>query len=151
MTSVVPISSTAGGIVNNVINDNPSGYADWGSFQALYEQYRVLSFRVDYYPNSRYNWGGVTVACVGTVMDRQDGTALTSYADAVQYAACRLFSMEDPWFRIIKMSGAEEADWKTTASPTAEHYLKMYGTPFGATTLFGQMLATVVIQVRGRI
>jgi len=149
------ITSTAGGIINNVIVSSPGTVANWTDLAAVWDEFRILAIGMSYFPFNRYTKPVVTSAttpnCVPVfgVIDRDNSGALTSIAQATQYESCRMLSVEDPWTINIKMDGVEDAGFIGTGAPGSRFYFKMFGTGYTASAGYGYLLQKYICQFRG--
>jgi hypothetical protein len=157
--------STAAGINQMVFtSDITSGpVIDLASFQATWESYRVLGFKIEFFPSNRYS--KVTTLCtpgVG-VVDHESVGALSSLGAGFSHGSCRILSVEDPWTdradfqgnkqppMVAKMMGSDEAQFgATTAAPPVEYAIKFYFTALSPSITYGLWLATFLVQFMGR-
>ncbi len=150
LKSVLSLTSSVAGVIDTVIDNNPSGYLDWSSIAALWDEYRALSLMVHYFPYNRYSKSTTTCRPWYQVVDRDSNGVLSSVNAAAQYESCVLRSLEDPWTAICKMIASPSGDFKTTASPSFTFCIKGYQTGLSASTTYGEVLITLLVQVRGR-
>ncbi len=150
LRSLLVVSSSAGGVIDQVVDNNPSGYQDWTSVAALWDDYRVLSLLIEYFPYNRYSKTTTNCKPWYSVFDRDSTGALSSLNAAVQYESCKQVSVEDPWSREIKMSDVTDAGFITTASPSATFCMKGYQNGYSASTSYGEFFVSMLVQVRGR-
>jgi len=155
------LTSSAGGVLNNVYTSSSATWANFGTWAGLYDEFRVLGMQLEFFPNNRYS--KVTTTCTPGfgVVDHADSTPLTSYAAALAYASNRVLSIEDPWtdrseYRgssvpslIIRMDGAEEAQWLPTSSTSSYLAIKIYFSGLTASTSYGLFLLRGLVQFRG--
>lgn len=145
------ISSSAGGVMQEVFSDDLTGFGDISRFQDIYDEMRVLGLQVEYYPNNRYSKTTTICRPVITVVDRNDATVLASYSDACNASSSRVDSLEDPWVRDCKMNGIEDAQFLTTATLTAaRNFVKIYADGLSASTEYGFVQLKCLVQFRGR-
>lgn len=150
MKSLIVLASSAAGVIDQVIDNNPSGYQDWSSVAALWDDYRSLSLRIEYFPYNRYSKTTTSCKPLYQVIDRDSVGALSSVNAAIQYESCDRKSSEDPWTRVAKMKDVLDSQFITTASPSATFAIKHYQNGYSASTSYGEVLITLIIQVRGR-
>jgi len=147
----VELASTVIGEVLNVFGSSPSSCTDWGSLAAMYDEYRTLSIEVHYTPYDRYNRGtAVYTTSMVVCTDQDDIVPLTSYVAGLTYASSKLMSFDQPWKRVVKMSGIENAVWTTTAAPLNLYCVKTYGNGLTNSTTYGRIVIYYLVQVRGR-
>lgn len=148
------LTSSAGGVLNTVFtNSNQAGAsADWTGLSALFKEYRILAMQIDYIPWNQYSKASTTVVTpLYVVSDRETATALTSVADAVGSASCRIYSLDNKWSRSIRMDGVEESQWTVSGSAvasTACTYLKCYASGLSNSTIYGDFISSCVVQFR---
>lgn len=151
--SVLPLTSDVSGNITTVVDNNPSGYLDWTSIAALWDEYRPLALKVSFKPNNRYSKTTTVTVPMYIVTDRDSVGAIASKNAAVQYESCIIRSLDDPWSKGAKtlgISGLTTTQWITTASPSATYCIKMYATGASNSTTYGDLFITLLIQVRGR-
>jgi len=78
------ITSNAGGVVNAVINMNPSGSSEWSQVSALWDEFRVIWVRVRLVPRQQFSVTAVNTL-LSVVYDNDDSVALTSGNAAAEY------------------------------------------------------------------
>lgn len=144
------LSSDGAGVMKPIYSDDVSGYADWASFAAVYDEYRALGLRVEYFPDNRYSKTTTICRPLITALDRNDATVLASYSTAVAYASATKESLEDPWVREIRMNGVEDAEFVTTSTPAAKNYFKAYASGLSATVEYGMIVLYCLVQFRGK-
>jgi len=158
------LASNAGGIINPVYDQTMTTANAWTHLAASYDEFRVLGFQVEYFPNNRYT--KVTTLCTPLVgvVDRDSNGALPSFAAGFQYASARMFSLEDPWTDAKeykgssvpsmkwKMDSVEDAVFLTTAAPTPtiKASIKFYGQNLTASTTYGIIIQRFIVEFRGR-
>lgn len=127
---------------------------DWTNIQALWEEYRILSWEIEMVPWTPYTRPTTDVlAPVYSVIDRNTATALTSLADAVGYGSCHLHMPAKPIKRSAKMQGEDEAAWVSTGSSpasTAQAYLKLWSSANSNTINLYDYKMIYLVQVKGR-
>lgn len=155
------ISSSAGGIINNVFTSGSVTWPTFSTWAGLYDEYRVLGMQLEFFPSNRYS-KATTVCNPGYgVVDHADSAALTTYAQAATYASARILSLEDPWtdrseYRgssvpslVIRMDGVEEAQWLPVASTSSFLAIKLYFNGLTASTGYGMFMLRGLVQFRG--
>jgi len=147
-----PTVLTAGsGAIGFVVSDDPSGAVDWASLATIWDEYRVLGFTFNFHPYNRYNQNSAnTTGPLFTVIDRDDGTVLTTEAQCLEFESLIVYNIDSPFKReIYSMTAIEDASFITTATPVARTWFKLVGT--GLTSIsYGKYWITHMIQFRGR-
>ncbi len=144
------IDSSGAGVITDVIGNDPSASADFASFSNVYDEFRVLGERLEYFPFNRYSKTTTTCTPLIVVKDRNDSTILASYSSAISYSSAKKRSLEDPWTEEMKMTGIEDAGFIDTASPVANRWFKLYGDGLTNFTNYGRYFFYVRVQFRGR-
>lgn len=144
--------SSGAGLISVVVSDDPAGFVDWSHLSAVYDEYRVLGFTVNYMPLNRYNTATTTiVGPIYTVIDRDDGTALTTEAQALEYESVKQVYLGKPWKREIRsMTSIEDATFITTATTVPRNWFKIVGSAMSNTITYGRYYITALVQFRGR-
>jgi len=143
------LSSDAGGSIASVWTNSPNVSGVWGSIANLFDEYRTLAFRVEYYPHNKYNRGvSVTTQPILVVLDMDNSTALTSYTSGTYFSSAKMFTMDDKWVYEGKMSGVTDGQFITTASPTPFAWIKSWATGLTASTNYGLLLFYWRVQLR---
>ncbi len=151
MMTTAFLSSSAGSVINTVFASSPTGCTDWGSFAASWHEYRVLGMRVEYFPNNRYSKSTTTCRPLIVCSDRSNGGTIASYSSAVGHESARKRSLEDPWVEEIKMEGAEDAVWTSTATSYSALWIKLYADGLSVSTEYGMYIQYIRVQFRGRL
>lgn len=153
MRSIIPLTSSISGVIDQVWDNNPSGYQDWSSVAALWDEYRPLSLLIEYKPNNRYSKTTTVTAPIYLVVDRDSIGVLSSKNAIIQYESCTIRSLDDPFrkgAKAIGTTGLSPQMWITTASPTASFCIKSYATGLSNSTTYGDVIVTLLIECRGR-
>jgi hypothetical protein len=148
-----PAATTAGGVLTDVFADYPTGSPDWTNVSATFAEYRVLALRVQFIPNATGAvFGTLLYSPVYVVWDASSSlTALTSYANAVNYAVFSAKSLNEPWIVSHKMDGIEESAFVATSSPIVDYSFKVYADTLTASTSYGRFVTHFKCQFRGRL
>lgn len=141
--------TTMAGVMNASYGSQPDFAPKWSSFSALWEEFRVLGWKVHYVPSNRYTRGTVYTAPIVGVVDRKDAAPLSSYAEASGYESARILSLDTPWTVEVKMQNAEEAQFMPTDSPSSHTYIKFYGDVLSSSTKYGKVFISYLVQFRG--
>jgi hypothetical protein len=146
------LTSSAGGALIAVWNSDPTSAVDWAAAANLYTKYRVLAFRFNYAPNQTHAVIAATLyAPFFTVVDNGNNTNLAGYAAATSYSSCREHTLNQFWKREVKMDTFELAQFNLIGgSPASLMQIKTYCTGLTATTTYGQVIETYLVQFIGR-
>ncbi len=147
------IASSAGGVLATVFDAAAqAGTANaWAELSAIFEEYRILAFRVHLLPINKYATGTTNFPML-SVIDRRNSTALSSLGEAASYASAKEHIIGNTITRVARMEGFDESSWTlttTTVPAAANMYVKLYGSGLAASTNYYQYLNTVVVQFRG--
>jgi len=154
------ISSTAGGALAPVFPntpDSPGGglgsCADWTQAVAVFDEYRVLAFEVEFLSVYDQLISGATTVLAG-VVDFDSSNALTSYGVADAYGSQQIFSIQEYDGKVKKMiahmSGIENSVFTTTAFTSPQYWIKLYGTGFVVSAPIIHVFVRYRVQFRGR-
>ena len=147
---IAELISTGGGVVNNVMDDNPSNASEWSNFSALFHEYRVLGATLEFWPQNRYSKSTTITRPVAAIVDRSAAGALGSYAAAFNHPSARMVGLDDPFKVVWHMENAEESTFLQTASSAARHWFKLYADTVSNTTTYGIYRVSLLTQFRGR-
>jgi hypothetical protein len=164
LTGNLGLTSSAGGVLNPVFDQTMTNLSGWTQFAALWDEFRILKYQVEYYPANRYNRGTTTVMPGAAVIDRDSNGALGSLSAAFAYSSARMMSLDDPWTNdkqyigshyaalTYSMDGAPDDVWLTCSAPTPtiKPSIKVFFSGLAATTFYGTALIRVLVQFRGR-
>jgi len=152
LTFYVSITSTAGGLINNVIGNVNTAASDWTAFAGIFDEYRVLATTMIYQPaqNATYvsTYLGSTIVYA---WDRDTPNALTGYAAGFNYESSVVSNMGTRQDLVLKMTGAEDAGFINISSPTPTWWLKMYSSGLTVSTFYGGLFIRYLIQFRSRV
>ncbi len=147
------LGSTAGGVIDSYYSSDPSSYAlaEWTSLASLYGEYRVLGMVVEFAPYNRYSKASTVCTPLMVLSDRDTPTSsLGSYQVAMSHESCRILTLEDPWKHSLKMSNAEESQFRSTSSPSPLFSVKFYSDGLSVSTTYGRMFVVLLVQFRAR-
>jgi hypothetical protein len=157
----VSLSASAGGTVDTNFTSAfgstgaRSGASNFTTRSAGWREYRILSLRVEYIPSYKYASTQITTsttalqAPVYTVIDRNDASAATAYANIVSNASLRQFSLNQPWFREAKMEEFGEAQFFPIGVDFAQYFtIKIFSTGLSANQAYGQLIVRWMAQFR---
>ncbi len=148
------VTSDSGGVINTVFDPSAqcTSDANWSSYTSLFKEWRILALKVRFLPSNRYSKSGVVTNPIITITDRTGNSVLASLAAALNNASALEFTLDDPWERVVRMDSIEEANFVLTSSAPASasrFYIKTYASGLTNSTVYGQFMSFVVIQMRG--
>jgi hypothetical protein len=142
--------STSGSYYSAAFNATPSGAANWSNFAALWDEYRLLGFEVEFVPINQYQTTSASYPSGLVVVDHTDTTVLADATAACKYESVKLVSFRHRWKESWKMNGIEESVWVDTSSPATFGSIKIVSTStFTSSNLVGSYLHTFRVQFRG--
>ncbi len=150
------LQTSGAGVLATVFNPGTqvTSSADWTNIQALWEEYRILSWEIEMVPWTPYTRPTTDVlAPVYSVIDRQTATALGSIADAVGFGSCDLHMPSSPIKRVAKMTGQDESEWVSTGTTPAANalfYLKLYSSGNSNSINLYDYKMIYLVQLKGR-
>jgi len=145
-----------------VSSNDPYALSEVTSYWAnLYQEYRVLAVRLEFWPNfvNAINPVFTTSNAAGaqatwyTVVTRDDTTP-SSYANLQNDSSLRIFPLNARWFREVKMTGTAESQFTNIGSPPPVPIaIKTFIGSFtmNPTVTFGEFIARYVVEFRTRI
>jgi len=155
-------SSSAAGTNQLVATNDPSFCYEWGSFDTLWEEFRVLGFDFEFFPSNQYS--KTTTLCVPGcgVIDHESTGALASLQAGFEHGSCRMLSLENPWTDRgdyggsrapslkWRMASSEEAVFTPTSTTLSNGAIKFYFGGLSASIVYGLYLLRFLVQFRGR-
>lgn len=144
-------TTSAGGVINDVYSSSPSTGSNWANAALVFDEYRVLAMRITYIP---YNVTGVsfTSTPVVSVIDNDTATALTGYTLASQYSSVAEHSAgpNTSWSQTAYMSDFNSGQFRSTGSPVATYWIKLYSTGNTASVGVARVQVKRYVQFRGK-
>lgn len=152
-TAPASYSSNGGGTVSAVVPDDPSGAVDWTHLANAWDEYRVLGFTFHFIPFNKYNRSTTEqIGPIFHIIDRDDATALTTEAQAVEYESLKADYLGKAFTReVVCLTSVEDSTFITTATPVARNWLKLVAqniTPSLGNV--GRIWVDYLVQFRGR-
>lgn len=154
-----PLASDVSGGITGVFNNGPllGSATDWSNFSGAYHEYRCLAMQLDFLPNNQYSKTTTTAAPLAAVVDRSASTsAITSWNVAVGHDSVQFLSLENKWRKpwcepvVWRANGNEEMQWYETNSLVTTGLIKLFSDGNTASTTYGRILLTYVVQFRNR-
>ncbi len=145
------VASTAGALIDSNYSDDPASYAlaEWTSYTGLFKEYRVLGFELELVPHNKYN-SSTTKTTLVTVADRDSSATLGSYQTACSHASSKLWCMDDHVRVVMKSSGAEEMQFRSTVGTQAFKWIKFYSDSLSISQTYYRSIVRLIIQFRNR-
>ncbi len=140
------VTADGSGSFATVYSNSPVQAQNWANYAAVFDQYRVLAFKVTFEPFWTVN---ITFAPMASVIDRSDATALTSYGLAERYDSHHKAAGKAAWKQLVNMSGVTQAEFGSTTGPAATAWVKTFSSGNTASMTFGRMNCEMLVQFRG--
>ncbi len=135
------------GVMATVFSNAVAGAQNWTNYASVFDSYRVLGMIVEYDPFWTVN---TTFAPIASVVDRSDGTALTSYGLAERYESHKKVPGKKEFRQVANMTGSEDSDFLPTSNSTAtSNWIKMYSSGNTASQTIGRYNVSLLVQFRG--
>jgi len=140
---------------------------DFVAMATLYEEYRVLGVRAEYYPKLQYADGSAVGGGSGTTALsphvlapwREDATPIPTLGEAMVVGNIRVASVNRPIMKEVKADEVDELEWITTTGgqpPAAtqrygvKSFFTVAGGPASSTVQYGHIFAYYAVQFRIR-
>lgn len=148
-----PVTSTAGGVIADAIQDNPNASPDWVNVAATFAEFRILAMLVRFIPNvTGATQGTLLYAPFYVVLDLSSNfTFLASYSAASNYPIARVKSLNEPWDMSHRMRGVEEATFASIGVMNGEYSFKTFASGLTPSTVYGRIFVRWKCQFRGRL
>jgi len=151
----VALTSTAGPI--NIFNTFPASsvatLSEWGSFSALFDEFRVRAIYLEYQPHNRYNRGAVLTEGMGVCNDYDSNTPVASIVSALVHSEAMLASLDDPihWWWVYPETGIPQP-WIDVATPAGALGAILFAAlgNLTASTVYGFCGLHYILEGRGR-
>lgn len=132
------------------IGSNPNIIANWTAMSSVWDEYRVLAMTAHFKANTLVGGSSmVTLTPMVSVIDFDNSAALTGYTLAGYYSSNKEFKGGSSWKRTAYMSGAENAVFTSTISPSSYWWVKAYSSGNSASLNLGRFNVTYYVQFRG--
>lgn len=146
-------TGTSVGMQNYYSTANVSSCTDWTNLAAVYDEYRVLGYEIDYFPS--YSGGNASVVqCAGlaiTTHQPNNPFPFTSIGTMAGYQDWKPFDTGKPLKLEWKMDSVEEAQFASTTGTLPVFGYTGYWAPYAtSTSQYGIQLLTYVVHFRGR-
>lgn len=151
LTARADFTSDASGINVTVLNDNLTGYDNYGGASALNHSYRVLAVKFTYLPfdSTGALYKNAPILCV---KDTFDSAALGSKAAAMQFASVQYWdsAKRHSWSWNL-LEGNDTSDWIDLNNPVACNYFKFVADGLSGAHKYGDLLIELTIQCKDRV
>lgn len=132
-TGFSTLTTTATPNLIQVVSMDVTGITQWASFANIFDEYRVRKASLKVVP-AYVNFGAAATAlsampCI-CVVDYDDGTALSSLSNAIQYDSAEIMYLGSNDSRTLSITafpeGQPDLAWVTTSSPTVPFWFKFW-------------------------
>lgn len=166
---VLNVSSNASGVITgSASTSNPTNawngattYTEWSNLAALFDEYRVRSIQLNWYPfrpASDPTASGATAPIayqpIAVVYDVDQATlTLASYDQAMQYAGQRMFDIFKPWrvrHRVVYPGAMQSKGWQNVDTPGGVGCVAIYADGITQNIGYGKLMITLTLQFRAR-
>lgn len=150
------VSTTAGGVLSYLQQNNPSGFTDWSSLSALFQEYRVLALKLTWIPLYTH-WGTTTAQGwaqnIAIIYPWRDAgaTAPATATAAFSIDGSKILELQKRTSIEIRMSNTLEAQYQNTRTPGSTFALGIYGASNVASTVLGNITAEILVQFRAAL
>ncbi len=153
LAAISSLTSTSGGIINDVFSDYPTNSPDWANVSATFAEYRVLGMSVTFTPNvTGATVSTLTYAPLFIALDLTSSvTAIASYVAAANYAINRMKPINSSLRLSHLMDGSEEGQFVPTSSAVVDYSFKLFAAGLSNSTSYGLITLRWKCQFRGRI
>jgi hypothetical protein len=161
LTKEATITSSAGGTIATIGTWDASTFGDFSTFAPLYDEWRPIGMKVTIQCQQAFAPPATAISrMMVVVFDNDDAsTALTSYANALDYHVKKIFPSVWDNSPLVKMSAtalsiadrSSGTQWQTTATTAplgGGKSFKYYGTGLTASTNYLEATYEYVVQFR---
>lgn len=144
------VVTTAAGIVAGTYEPSLLGTAaDWTNYALIYQEFRVLGFKVAYQPFVSY---AATNYPIGVVVTSHDSGLLspTTLSDILNVENKKFVNWGKPWTQEWRMSGPDEADFVPISGAYDHGGIAYYGSGGPLSLAIGQVMVFFLVQFRGQ-
>lgn len=139
------------GQLATVYSNDPSVSSAWGSLAGIYDEYRVLAFRLDVMPSDIIGGSASTIRqAIAVVTDYDTSAPLTGYTLANQYSSCKEFQPGKKFSYRAYMSGFENSQYISTGSASPTFWVKLWSSGNTTSLKAANARAVWVVQFRGK-
>ncbi len=161
LKALVLATATAGGVIDVIVNSATVRTIanDFGDWDNVYGEYRVLALRMEYHPGQVHSLAPGSSATNNvlpfwTIVTRDTASAVSAYANIINNDSLRVYPLNRPWTREAKMNSTEEASYTpVSADPDADesYQIKAYADTLTLSQAFGHFIYRYIVQFRTRV
>lgn len=150
LVSEVQVTTTAAGLYNGVFGNSPSTGVGWTNLAAVFDEYRVLALVINFRPIVT-TLTTYTFQPFGSLIDYDTTGAITSYTLGAAYSSYKEVMGNRPFRRVALMSGSENSQYITTATPVTTFVVKTVSVGnLPVSSVIGNIFVEYYVQFRGR-
>jgi len=144
------VTTNLSGLYASTQTYDPSGCDNWTEYSTIFEEYRVLGIRYEYYPTFTVNTTGVGGGLmVNSIIHAYTSPSPGNITEAYSYGDSRVGNVFKPFVREWKMSEVGEAEFVKTSSTASDQYTFMvYIDQGGASIAYGVVFCNYLVQFR---
>lgn len=158
----VTISSTAGSVINNVVQLVPTTFFEAANMAHLFDEYRICGATVQFFPLNPWtnDVSGINGPLV-IIFDNDDASAVSSYSEAYGHdRQKRVINLANPGFSYApysvtfrRPSSGKDTSifWYNLQSPTPYGSIKLYADSISASTVYGTLRVILHTEFRGMV
>lgn len=156
------ISSSGIGVIANSVAMDPSGAGEWGTYGAIWDEFRVLGIRITLVSAQQYSVTAVN-KLGGVAYDNDSVTALTSVANVLEYStshtlpaifghkSCRENQTMCQQYSWLRPTAGAPIPWIDVATPAGSTGgVLFYFAGLTVSTLYFDINVEYFVQFRGR-
>jgi hypothetical protein len=144
-------ATTGAGVNADVYGSTPTVVSNWTALASVFDEYRVLALKLKFRKLDVHGGATQTIwAPISIVTDYDNSAASTGYTLNAQYSSVKEFGGNTNWEYTAYMSGVENANFISTASPAAAFWIKLYSSGNTASVTLGRVQLEYIIQFRGK-
>lgn len=144
------VTTDGSGLLATVFANTISAAQNWSSYAAVFDEYRILAFSVEFEP--LWQAGGSTAtywAPIASVVDRSDATALTGMGLASRYESCKKVPGQRKWRQTVTMQSVEDGSFVSTTTTASNAWIKVYSSGNSLSLTIGRANIVWIAQFRG--
>ncbi len=146
----IQVTTNGSGVYAATQTYDASALDNWTEYATIFEEFRTLGIRYEYFPTFSVNTGtvGGGILC-HSILHSMTAPSPGNISEAYSYGDSKVGNVFRPFVREWKMSEVGEAEWnKTSSAPTDQYTFMLYIDQAGASIAYGVVFVTQLIQFR---
>jgi len=143
------LTTNGAGFVNSTQNADVSAFDNFSEYSTIFQDYRTLGIRYEYYPNFAVNsasvGGGLMVHCI---LHTEITPSISNITEAYSYGDSRVGNVFKPWKAEWRMAATDEAEWLPVTSSGSHKAITITIDQAGASIAYGVVFVTALVQFR---